>query len=421
MDELLDVIVIGAGHAGLSISKLLCDLQLKHLVFERNQIGESWRSQRWDSFKLNSTNRINVLPKQAVFFKNPDAFCSAIDFVSCLEAYSKSFNLPVIEHSNVTGVEKKSGDKNFTVHVSTNNPKKIYRSKQIVVASGGQNEIYIPSFANKIRNNILQFHASEYKNAAALPKGNVLVIGSAQSGIQIAEDLADAGKHVFLSTSKVGRIPRQYRGKDILEWLIDIGFYDALREEITDPQILKLRQPQVSGVGERGHTCSLQFLAKKGVIILGKVKGVGTDTIFLQPNAADHIKSGDEFSIRAKAWIDEYIKKHHLIFPQAEEDMADTPDDEGLCASSITELNITNNNITSIIWTTGFTGNFNYLKLPVFNNDKTLKHRDGISDIEGLYFLGLPWLRKRKSGIIWGIVEDANFIAEQVNKFANRK
>ena len=410
----LDVIVIGAGHAGLSISYHLKKLHLNHVVFEKDRIGYTWRNERWNSFKLNTPNKINLLPGQENVFSDPEGFCSASDFISFLEGYSRTFQLPVIENCKVLSVESIPDSKDFSVYVSQNDSERNYRSKQIVVASGAQNIKNIPSFAKNISHEILQLHTSEYRNASLLPDGAVLIVGSAQSGIQIAEDLINMGRKVFISTSQVSRVPRRYRGKDITDWLILTGFFDVRTIDVTDPQMITMKQPQVSTVGIRGHTISLQSLARNGAIILGKTEFADATTVFLQPDSESHIRYADESSKKVKEIINEYIQNSQLNSPQPEEDPADKPDETTASASTITTLNLIENKITSIIWTTGFTGDFSYLKLPVFNGNGIPKHHGGISDIEGLYFLGLPWLRKRKSGIILGIREDSEFLAETI-------
>ena len=411
---ILDAIVIGAGHAGLTISYYLKILHLDHIVFEQGKIGNSWRNQRWDTFKLNTPNKYNLLPEQGNIFSDAEGFSSAFDFVCSLQDYQKKFGLPVVENSRVLSVDKVSGSKYFSVCVSENGTVRYYSSKQIVIASGGQNIKNIPSLAKNISEEVLQLHASEFRNSSLLPAGAVLVVGSAQSGVQIAEDLIESGRKVFLSTSQAARVPRRYRGKDIVDWLMLTGFNDVRTSDINDPKIFSMKQPQVSGVGIRGHTLSLQALSRNGAVILGKIETADPAKVFIQPDSAAHVKFADEFSGKMKRMIDEYILKSGLQAPSEEEDIDDQPDETAACASTVTSLNLNENNITSIIWTTGFTGDFSYLKLPVFNETGILRHTDGISDIEGLYFLGLPWLRKRKSGIILGIIEDASFIAEKL-------
>jgi putative flavoprotein involved in K+ transport len=259
-------------------------------------------------------------------------------------------------------------------------------------------------------------HASEYRNAGSLPAGAVLVVGSAQSGVQIAEDLVESGRKVYLSTSKVARVPRRYRGVDCIEWMKLAGVLDLRTEEVPDPQVLMMKQPQVSGVGVRGKTVSLQGLARKGAVILGKLEAADADGLRFKSNAAEHVKFADAFSQQFKDLIDEFIIKTDIDAAPAEVDEEDLPDTNADCASKITSLNFKKDKISSVIWATGFTGDFNYLKLPVFDSDGTLKHTNGITDVDGLYIVGFPWLRKRKSGIVLGVEEDARFISQKLKE-----
>lgn len=417
--SVLDAIVVGAGHAGICVSYYLAKQGVSHLVFEQGRIGETWRSLRWDSFKMNSANKLNLLPQQAAYFEDPDAFASAPEFALSLENYAKQVNLPVKEYCPVLSVHK--DEDCFRVTVSEDGNVMTYFSRQLVIASGGQNTIRIPDFAKNITKSIVQLHASEYKNANQLPDGNVLVVGSAQSGTQIAQDLLRSERKVFLSTAQVGRIPRRYRGKDIFDWLVQIGFYDICTDDVTDPSLLKRKNPQVSGAGERGKTSSLQSLARSGAMILGRADSAQSDTIFFQPNAPLYVKYADEFSLHVKRLIDEYIQKNSVSAPSPEIDLDDIPDEHASCASALTKLNLQEHAITSIIWTTGFSGDFSYLKLPVLNDENLPRHNNGVGTINGLYFIGLPWLRKRKSAIIMGISEDAEFIVSQIVKSAYRQ
>lgn len=415
----LEVVVIGAGHAGLSISYHLKRLKMVHLVFEKGQIGNSWRTQRWDSFRLNTANNINLLPGQDQELSDPEGFSSASEYAGILARYSGTFQLPVSENSEVLSVEKLNDSNLFSLIVNEKGTINRFRSKQVVVASGGQNKKLIPVFSEYIMDGIIQIHASEFRNASMLPAGSVLVVGSAQSGLQIAEDLADNGRKVFISTSKVGRIPRRYRGKDIVDWLNLTGFMDIQTKEITDPLIFSTRQPQVSGTGLRGHTVSLQSLEKKGAVILGKIRSAGKFDVILEPDAAMNILFADNFSKKVKRMIDDFIDKNRMDSTPPEIDIDDIPDESASCASSVTSLNLIEKDIKTIIWSTGFCGDFSYLKFPVLDSTGGIKHICGVSDIEGLFFLGLPWLRKRKSGIILGIREDSEYIFEKI--VANRK
>lgn len=410
-ENTLDVIVVGAGFAGLSASYHLKNYGLTHIVLERGRVGESWRSQRWDSFRFNSTNKLNVLPGMRCE-SDENAFSSVVEFVKALEKYVLTNGLPVSENSKVISVEK-AGDL-FRVMVSLKGLTKEYFSRQVLIASGAANEIKMSPVSENISKDIKQLHAGEYRNAAQLPEGAVLVIGGAQSGCQVAEDLATEGKKVYLSTSCVGRIPRWYRGKDIFDWIIDTKFYDIKAEEVTDPKLFELRPPQVSGTGSGRDSTSLQSLAKKGVIILGKMNSAEGDHINFQPNASMHVKFADEFSQKIKKMIDDHITRNKLSASAPHYDEADIPDTEASCVSSITSLDLKENNITSIIWSTGFNYDLSYIKLPVFDDDGKLKHTEGVSIVPGLYFLGYPWMRSRKSPILFGILVDVEFITDKL-------
>ena len=411
-NSILDVIIIGAGHSGLSLSFYLKNRGLSHVILEQKSIGNSWSSQRWDSFKLNTPNNTNALPGKGNDFTDPESFCSATEFVSYLKDYAKEFDLPVKEKAKVRSVTK--GGDLFLTTIFHDGVEKSYFSKNVVVASGSQNQKVMPALATKIAGDIIQFHAGDYRNSEQLPDGGVLVVGSGQSGVQIADDLIGAGRKLYLATSMVARVPRRYRGKDIMEWMNLVGFNDHRPEDVADPQMLKMKQPQISGVGSRGKTLSLQGLAKEGAVILGKVHHADGYNLEIHKNAAQHVHFGDEFSKKVKGIVDEFIKNAGLDVPQAEIEDADLPDDNASCVFPETSINLKKHNITSIIWSTGFSGNFDYLQFPIMKSDGTLKHKDGVSEINGLYFLGFPWLRKRKSGIVFGIEEDAKYISDQL-------
>jgi putative flavoprotein involved in K+ transport len=419
--SILDVAVIGAGHAGLAISYHLKQNGLNHLVFERDMIGETWRSQRWDTFRLNSANKLNVLPGYVYTGSDPEGFCTAQEFVSQLETYATTFQLPIKEHTQVISVEKPEGAENFAITVSENGVTKQYESKQVVITSGCQNAQKVPSIAANISPDIMQLHAMEYRSASQLPEGAVLVAGSAQSGCQIAEDLNEVGRKVYLATSMVARFPRRYRGRDVIDWLLDMNFFTLMTQDVTDPTIFSMRVPQISGVGPLGHTLSLQSLARGGATILGKIENADIENIYIMPNAQQHVQFADGFSQKVKAMVDEFIEKNHVAAPPPEEDIYDVPDPSATCASTATSLNLKEHNITSIIWATGFIGNFDYLKVPVFDAEGNPKHTNGIAPIDGLYFLGFPWLRMRKSGMVFGINDDAAFISEAILNEHNKK
>jgi putative flavoprotein involved in K+ transport len=410
----LDVVIVGAGQAGLSASYFLQQQGLKHLVFERGAIGETWRSQRWDSFLLNTANKLNLLPGDVYDGPDPDGFRSARSFAASLETYVHHFQLPVMEKAIVTGIEKTVGSDLFTISVFNNNQLHHFYSRQVIIASGEMNEKKLPAMAAAIPPSVQQIHAGDYQSSGQLRPGVVVVVGSAQSGCQIAEDLAMAGKQVFLATSMVPRLPRRYRGKDSMDWLLQMGFFDARKEDITDPAMLNLKAPQLTGTGGGKQTISLQALAKKGVHITGRLDRTDGQHLFFRPDAAFHVQFADGFSAQVQQMIDGFIAQQQIAAPAAEPDEANMPDVETACIAGITDLAL--EKVSTIIWATGFTGNFDYIRLPVFDKDKNLLHENGLSPVEGLYFLGLHWLRSRKSGLIHGISDDAAFVCARVHE-----
>lgn len=412
--SILEVIVVGAGHAGLSLSYYLKHLGLEHMVFEKGRIGESWRSQRWSSLTFNTVNRLNALPGSSHKIKNPEKFGTASGFVNALELYVSGFQLPVSENTNVMSIEKPDGSPYFLVTVSHDNePPRTFSSWQVVIASGSLNQKITPSFASSISPDVQQIHSSEYLNPEQLQDGAVLVVGSGQSGCQIAEELLEAGKTVFLSTSKVPRLPRRYRGRDIMDWLIDTKYYEVKTASVSDPELIKMREPLLSGIGD-GHTLSLQHLAAKGAILAGTMRDGGGDEVVFENNVEHHLDFADEFSNNVKEMINAYIRKTQQQIPEPEVDEADFAGTVKDLISPINSLNLSEKNIKSIVWATGLGGNFDYIKLPVLDSDNLPKHENGVTEVEGFYFLGLPWFRSRKSNFIYGIKDDAAFISTKI-------
>jgi putative flavoprotein involved in K+ transport len=412
MGELLDAVVVGAGQAGLGVSYYLQGDGCKHVVFERGRIGETWLSQRWDSFQLNTLNFMNVLPGFPYQGTEPDGFWRQDELVAYFQDYVERFHLPVRTGVTVFSLEQAEDNRHFILKIGgTGRPGETVLCRSVVVASGMQVVPKIPAIQDKIPGNVTQFHTASYRNPGALPPGAVVVVGSAQSGCQIAEDLLAVGRKVYLCTGQAGRVPRRYRGRDILEWWVDMKFWEVTYDSLEDKSASRVPLPQVSGVGRHGHSLSLQELARQGAVILGRLQDIQEGTFILGDDAAAHIRRGDEASQRFKEAVDDYIEKIGLEPPPLEDDPADLPDPEAACASNLKRLNLQEANISAVIWATGFTGDFRWIYLPAFDPDGAPIHQRGVSPVTGLYFIGFPWLHKRKSGIIYGIAEDAQYIA----------
>jgi putative flavoprotein involved in K+ transport len=411
IDSRMDVTVIGAGQAGLAVSYLLSQERIQHVVLERGKIGESWRSQRWDSFHLNTPNWSNSLPGLEFDLIAPDAFGHRKQIISYLERYADSFSAPVKENAEVISLRRLPTGR-YHVRVGGDG----FETGVAVIASGSMSRPRMPGIAQKIPGDILNLTAGTYKNAESLPDGAALVVGGAQSGCQIAEDLIAAGRQVYLCASRVGRVPRTYRGRDTLAWWRDMGFWDVRVEELEDPAMQFAALPQVSGT-DGGHTVSFQSLSRDGVTLLGRVLDVEGNDLKLKPDLMESIRFADEKSSAFKNAIDAFIMREGITAPLAEPDHGE-PALLDLNGSELMEkLDLRKAGISCVIWCTGFDANWDWLQVNVFDEHGRPQHILGISEHPGLYFIGFPWLSKRKSGTLYGIAEDTARIVEHICSF----
>lgn len=409
----MDVIVVGAGQAGLAVSYLLTRERVPHRVLERGRIGESWRSQRWDSFHLNTPNWSNNLPGMEFDPDAPDSFGPRDQIVSYLERYARSFHAPVREGAEVTALERST---NGSYRVQAGND--TLEARVVVIASGSMNRPRIPAAAQKLPADIVSLTAGTYRNAGSLPAGAVLVVGAAQSGCQIAEDLAEAGRRVYLCASRVGRVPRTYRGRDILAWWRDMGFWDVRVDELEDPAMQFGALPQVSGTNG-GHTVSYQSLAREGVTLVGRLLDVDGTKVKLKPDLMESIRFADEKSSAFKDAIDKFIQREGISAPPPEPDPGEPalPDLAG--SDLVDQLDLREAGISCVIWCTGFDADWSWLRAGDLDEQGQPRHQLGIGEAPGLYFIGFPWLSKRKSGTLYGIAEDAERIVDHLRKYLN--
>jgi len=405
-----NTIVVGAGQAGLAASYHLKQRNIDHILIDRARPGESWISQRWDSFVLNTPNVANALPGKPFHPESPGAFESPANLVEYFNQYIEEFDLPFKGGINVTGASRNTDG--TTIDIATD--KGDYQTQNLVVASGIQNVPLFPEAASNTPSNITSIDTSEYRNPQQLPEGAVLVVGSAQSGIQIAEDLLAANRTVYLATSKVGRFRRNFRGKDIVEWAIAAGMYKHTPENLENPEDQYAAQPIASGV-DGGRTISLQATHEQGAILLGRLEDFEGSTAIFRDDLRANIEYGDAFSAKILSMLDPAISKIAPDAPPLVDEPADTPAPATLGAEAPTKLDLNEAGITSIIWSTGFTGDYSWIELEGHAMERGRPvQQNGASPASGLYFIGTPWLRTRGSGIIYGVGEDAQAIAEQI-------
>ncbi len=410
-----DVVVVGAGSAGLGIGYHLGKAGLKFLIVERGEIAETWRSQRWDTFALNTPNWMNGLPGSPYDGADPDGFYVRDELVASCKQHAADHDLPVRLGTTVERVAPGPDSHRFVVEiVDRSGSRESLRASNVVVASGMMESPKIPAIATRFPDSIMQIHAADYRSPGSLPEGAVVVIGSGQSGCQIAEDLVAAGRTVYLCTSRVARLPRRYRGRDGTEWMTVLGLFDTQVGDLPDPAMRFAAQPQVSGVGRRGRTVSLQAMHRRGVHLMGRLDDVAEGVLRTNDGLAEHIAYADDFSTNFKREIDAFIDAEGLEATAPTDDPLDAPAGPEVAGGGLVSLDLEAAGVSTVIWCTGFTAHFDWLHLPVTDDRGTPVQVRGVSPVPGIYFLGFPWLHTRKSGIIFGIDEDARYIAEAI-------
>jgi putative flavoprotein involved in K+ transport len=403
--ERIDGLVIGAGQAGLGVSRELVGCGVEHLVLEQGRIGETWRSQRWDAFALNSPAWMNRLPGDAAPAR-PDEFPTAPQFVVGLERYAFRHRLPVRQGVTVRSVDR--GSTGDSLSVATDDG--VLEARSVVVASGGASVPRVPAMASALSRSILQLHTAGYRSAGELPAGAVLVVAGGQSGVQIAEDLLHAGRKVFLATSAVGRLPRRYRGRDSFAWLVDDGFFDERRAEATAGP-----NPQISGAAG-GHTLSYQHLERLGAVLLGAVAGMSGSRVRLRDDLARNIAFADAASAALRSRIDAHIARSGADAPPPDADPADEPYPTRSIPQTPRELDLRHAAVATVIWATGFDPAAGFVRAPVVGERGEIIQRDGATALPGLFVIGQPWQRSRRSATIYGVVADAPHVADLVTR-----
>ena len=391
---MIDCAVVGAGPAGLAASVALAEHGIDHVVLERDRAAASWRDQRWDSFRLNTAGWMNTMFSDQERY----AYAAGREVVERLERVAGG--CPVREGVPVTRLAA-AGD---GWALATGDGE--LRARTVVVATGDQNVPRVPALAGRLPGRVAQLHAADYRGPAQLPEGAVLVVGSAQSGCQIAEDLLAGGRQVVLATSPAGRVPFLHRGRDILEWLIEAGFMDQRPRDLPDPAMMRAPMPIIAP----GRGLSLPGLARAGATLAGRPVAVDGDRLGLDDSAAANIAAGDAFAARVRTMVDELIQRRGLDAPPAEPDEHDLPVDLDPPAA----LDLGAGEVGSVIWCTGFTGDFAWLDPALVGGDGLPRHDDGTGPAPGLWYLGLRWMRRRGSSILYGFPGDAAWVAGEV-------
>ncbi len=398
------VVIVGGGQSGLSMSYCLKERGLDHIIFEKNRIGYSWRSKRWDTFCLVTPNWQCKLPGFPYPGPDPDGFMKKDEIVQYIEDYAASFDPPVKEGIEVLAVRKSKSQDIFEVETSMGD----YTADHVVVAAGSYHLPKTPKIAERLPEAIVQLHSSEYKTPHALPD-HVLVVGTGQSGCQIAEDLHLAGKKVHLCVGSAPRSPRRYRGKDVVDWLDQMGYYDLSIDE--HPQKEKVRTKANHYVTGRdgGREIDLRQFALEGMQLYGRLKSFCGNTLEFDDNLKQNLDQADAVAESIKKTIDAFIAKQQIQAPVAPPYQPVWEPQE-----AVLSLDLKQESIDAVVWCTGYQSDFGWVEVPVFDGKGYPGHDRGVTPVRGLYFLGLPWLYTWGSGRFSGIARDAMYLADYV-------
>ncbi len=397
------VVVIGGGQAGLSIGALLKQRGIDHVIFEKHRIAHSWRTQRWDSFCLVTPNWQCTLPDFAYAGDDPDGFMRRDDIVGYVEGFARHSGVAVREGVAVKRVSQH--DQKFLVESAEGS----VTADAVVFAVSGYHVPNIPRVAERLPEKIVQVHSSGYRNPADLPEGAVMVVGSGQSGCQIAEDLHLAGRRVHLVVGSAPRCPRVYRGRDAVAWLSDLGQYDMpIDQHPLREKVRKKANHYLTG-RDGGRDIDLRRFALEGMILHGRLHEIAAGEMHFRDDLAKNLDAADATYNNICATIDRHIAEQGIAAPaQAHYQPVWQPAEAG------GKIDLESEGIASVVWATGFRSDWSWVDLPMFDGTGYPTHQRGVTSVAGAYVLGLPWLYTWGSGRFVGVGRDAAFIAERI-------
>jgi putative flavoprotein involved in K+ transport len=399
--ETVETLIVGGGQAGLAMSDMLNRRGMPHLVIERGRIAERWRSERWDGLRFQFPNWSVRLPDCTFPHADPDGFATSGEIIDYIEAYARQIRAPLRCGVEATKLRANEGEEGF-VASTTAGP---IKAANVVVATGPYQRPAIPDLLLP-EDNLFELHASAYKNPDQLPVGAVLVVGSGASGAQIGEELVRAGRRVYLSIGRHKRVPRIYRGRDVIWWLEAMRLDQMTAEQRGSDTTLAL----ITGA-YGGHTIDFREFAAQGITLLGRLQGSGEGILHFAADLGPTLDYGDasyrDFLERA----DRFVNNRGTDFPVDHEACAGRCSNSPGITDSVRQIDIKRVGISSVIWATGYRFDFDWIELPVLDGGGRPKHQHGISPVPGIYFLGLPWLSKMNSSFLSGVADDAARLA----------
>lgn len=402
--EKIETLVIGAGQAGVAMSEHLSSNGVPHLVLERYRVAERWRSERWDSLVANGPAWHDRFPGMEFPDDAPDAFPSKERVADYFAAYAEKIAAPIRCGIDVIEVQRNVGRPGFRVETSEG----VIEATYVVAATGPFQRPVIPPVVPEDAA-VAQIHSNAYRNPEQLSEGAVLVVGAGSSGTQIADELLASGKQVYLSVGPHDRPPRHYRGRDFVWWLGVLGKWDS------EPAVSNTAHVTIAVSGANGgHTVDFRRLAARGMNLVGMTSSFKDGVLEFAPDLKSNIVEGDANYLSLLDEADAYVTRNDIDLPEEPDARIIDPDPD--CVTHpILELNLAEAGITTIIWATGFTADFSWLKVDAFDDQGRPKHQRGVSAERGIYFLGLPWLSQRGSSFIWGVWHDAKHVADHIS------
>jgi putative flavoprotein involved in K+ transport len=403
----INTLVIGGGQAGLAMSRCLSDRSVDHVVLERGRVAERWRSDRWDSLRLLTPNWQTRLPGFCYEGPDPDGYMSMPELVTFLENYAASFAAPVEAATRVLAVE--SAGPHFRVQTSRG----AWLARNVVIATGYSDLPYVPPLARQLSPRIVQVVPTQYRNPEQLSLGGVLVVGASATGVQLADEIHASGRPVTLAVGRHLRLPRTYRGRDILWWLDAIGVFDDTAESVFDIQTSR-RQPSLQLVGRSDiRSLDVAMLRQRGVRVLGRLAGADHERVSFDDDLIATTVASDVKLAQVLLRIDTFISRTAFTGTVGAPEPFEPTWTSALGVTELT-IDLKAEGIDTVIWATGFTRRFPWLKAPVFDERGEIRQRSGITPAPGLYVLGMHFQRSRKSAFIDGVGDDAAFLADRI-------
>jgi len=401
--------VIGAGHAGLAVSRVLTEHSLEHVVLERGEVANSWRSERWDSLRLLTPNWQSRLPGYPYRGADPDGFMTMPEVIEHVAGFAHAISAPVRTHTAVTSVSRVAGG----YEIATGNGG--IRCRSLVIASGAANVPHVPKVREAVPPPIACVTAFDYGNAERLPRGGVLVVGASATGVQLADEIHRSGRPVTLSVGEHVRLPRTYRGQDVLWWMEHSGVWNQRYDEIDDIERARgLPSPQLIGTPERA-TLDLNVLRAAGVEIVGRLAAIRDGRALFSGGLRNQFALAD---LKMQRLLDTFDEWARSTTPAVEVGAPERFEPTQAPESPRLSLDLRNGEIRSIVWATGFRPDYRWLEVPVLNRKGELRHDGGVvEDAPGMYAIGLPVLRRRKSTFIIGAEDDARDIVTHLASY----